>query len=78
VLLALDWNGSHSELLLGRSRDCDVVLESGATEPAAGATPKPFRALSARSRQHRGNGAPGIVSTRERRLRAAAFGTGSV
>jgi FHA domain len=30
VLLALDWNGSQSELLLGRSRDCDVVLESSA------------------------------------------------
>jgi hypothetical protein len=30
VLLALDWNGGQSELLLGRSRECDVVLESGA------------------------------------------------
>lgn len=30
TLLALDWNGGQSELLLGRSRDCDVVLESGA------------------------------------------------
>lgn len=28
VLLALDWNGGQSELLLGRSRDCDVVLAS--------------------------------------------------
>lgn len=26
VLLALDWTGGHGELLLGRSRDCDVVL----------------------------------------------------
>jgi FHA domain len=30
LLLALDWNGGPSELLLGRSRDCDVVLASGA------------------------------------------------
>jgi len=30
VLLALDWNGSQSELLLGRSRECHIVLESGA------------------------------------------------
>ena len=30
VLLALDWNGGQSELLLGRSRDCDVVLASDA------------------------------------------------
>lgn len=30
LLLALDWNGGQSELLLGRSRDCDVVLASGA------------------------------------------------
>ena len=30
VLLALDWNGGKSELFLGRRRDCDVVLSSGA------------------------------------------------
>jgi len=30
VLLALDWNGGQSELLLGRSRGCDVVLGSDA------------------------------------------------
>jgi len=30
VLLALDWNGGQSELVLGRSRDCDVVFTSGA------------------------------------------------
>src|ERR1700733_9862888 len=28
VLLALDWNGMPSELVIGRSRDCDVVLGS--------------------------------------------------
>jgi len=26
VLLALDWNGTHEELLIGRHRSCDVVL----------------------------------------------------
>lgn len=30
VLLALDWNGGQSELVLGRRRDCDVVLSGGA------------------------------------------------
>ena len=30
VLLALDWNGGQSEVLLGRLDDCDVVLGSGA------------------------------------------------
>ena len=30
VLLALDWNGGKSELVLGRSRTCDVVLSSEA------------------------------------------------
>jgi hypothetical protein len=30
ALLALDWNGGKSELVLGRGRDCDVVLSSGA------------------------------------------------
>lgn len=30
ILLALDWNGGHGELLIGRSRECDVVLGSGA------------------------------------------------
>jgi FHA domain len=28
VLLALEWNGGQSELVIVRSRDCDVVLES--------------------------------------------------
>jgi FHA domain len=28
VLLALDWTGGQSELLVGRHRDCDVVLLS--------------------------------------------------
>ena len=30
VLLALDWDGGKSELVLGRRRDCDVVLSSDA------------------------------------------------
>jgi len=30
MLLALDWNGGQSQLLLGRSRECDVVLTSDA------------------------------------------------
>lgn len=30
VLLALDWNGGKSELVVGRSRACDVVLSSEA------------------------------------------------
>ncbi|MGB8879566.1 MAG: FHA domain-containing protein, partial [Solirubrobacteraceae bacterium] len=29
-LLALDWNGGKNELVLGRSRACDVVLSSEA------------------------------------------------
>jgi predicted component of type VI protein secretion system len=28
VLLALDWSGAQSEMLIGRHRDCDVVLSA--------------------------------------------------
>lgn len=28
LLLALDWTGAHTELLIGRHHDCDVVLTS--------------------------------------------------